>query len=70
MDLYGSERNLADGTTVTADQVYLREAVVDPQAKIVEGYENVVMPPTGASLTAQEIEAVLAYIASLSEGAR
>ena len=70
LDLYGSERNLADGTTVTADQEYLREAVVDPQAKIVEGYENLVMPPTGASLTDQEIEAVLAYIASLSEGAR
>lgn len=66
LDLYGSERTLADGTTATADRAYLRESIVDPQAKITAGFENVLMPPTGESLTEQEIEAILAYLESLS----
>jgi cytochrome c oxidase subunit 2 len=66
LDLYGAERELADGSTVTADREYLRTAILEPQVEIVQGYENIVMPPTGENLTDQEIEAVLAYIESLS----
>ena len=43
--LYGSTRTLADGTTVIADDAYLRESIVNPDAKVVKGLDPV-MPPT------------------------
>ncbi|HQZ37236.1 MAG TPA: c-type cytochrome, partial [Ilumatobacteraceae bacterium] len=36
--LYGSEVELADGTTVTADDAYLTESIRDPHARQVAGY--------------------------------
>jgi cytochrome c oxidase subunit II len=43
-DLYGRERPLLDGTTAVADDPYLHEAIVDPNAKIVAGFAPNVMP--------------------------
>lgn len=60
--LYGSEIELADGTTVVADEAYLRESIVDPQAKIRAGYE-IAMPEN--PLTDDEVEKVLEYIKAL-----
>ena len=37
--LYGSQRTLTDGTTVVADDAYLREAIENPEAKLVKGFE-------------------------------
>jgi cytochrome c oxidase subunit II len=61
--LYGSEVPLADGTTVVADEEYLRESIVDPAAKIREGYPNV-MPPFG-NLSDDELGALVAFIRTL-----
>ena len=36
--LFGSTVQLADGGTVTADDAYIRESILQPQAKIVAGY--------------------------------
>jgi cytochrome c551/c552 len=64
--LYGSEVTLADGTTVTADDEYIRESIVDPNAKIVEGFQPNIMPATFEdSLSDSDIEAITAYIKSL-----
>jgi cytochrome c oxidase subunit 2 len=60
--LYGSEVTLADGSTVVADDAYLRRSITDPDAERVEGYA-VNMPST--DLDVDEIEAVLAYIREL-----
>jgi len=39
--LYGStDHELSDGSTVTVDENYLRESILEPGAKIVEGYGN------------------------------
>ncbi|MCP4139494.1 MAG: cytochrome c oxidase subunit II [Chloroflexi bacterium] len=67
LDLYQSTETLIDGTTVVVDDDYLYESIVDPQATIVEGYENVLMPPTGESMTEEQILDVVEYIESLSE---
>lgn len=61
--LAGSEVPLEDGTTVVADREYLVESIVDPQAKIVAGY-NLPMPRT--ELTDEEIDAVIDYIEELA----
>ena len=57
--LAGSEVGLEDGTTVIADDAYLRRSIRDPGADIVTGY-TVTMPEN--DLTDDEIEAVIAFI--------
>jgi cytochrome c oxidase subunit 2 len=63
--LYGSDRELEDGTTVKADEAYLRESIVNPNAKVVKGFPPV-MPPY-AQLSDEDLKALIAYIKSLSE---
>ena len=38
--VYGREEALADGTTVTVDDAYIRESILNPNAKIVAGYAD------------------------------
>ncbi|RME59971.1 MAG: cytochrome c oxidase subunit II [Caldilineae bacterium] len=64
--LFGHEVELEDGSTVTADEEYLRSSIVDPNAQIVATYPPSVMPATyGDTLSADDIEALIAYIKSL-----
>ncbi len=60
--LYGSEVELSDGTKVTADDLYIKESITDPSAKIVKGFPNV-MPQF--NLTPEEQDQMVAYIKSL-----
>jgi mono/diheme cytochrome c family protein len=59
--LYGSERMLADGSTVTADDNYLKESILDPGKKIAKDYEAE-MPSFRGVLSDADIESVLLYI--------
>jgi cytochrome c oxidase subunit 2 len=61
--LYGSEVELSDGTTVTVDDAYIRESILDPGAKLVDGYGNV-MPKF--DFTDEEIAQITAYIQTLA----
>lgn len=65
--LYNSTVKLADGTTVTADDAYLREAIQDPDAKIVDGYPAGVMPPYKTLLDDDQVDAIVAYLHSLEK---
>lgn len=38
---YGAQETLANGTTVTVDDTYIRESVLTPQMKLVVGYQPV-----------------------------
>ncbi|MFW6050636.1 MAG: c-type cytochrome [Myxococcota bacterium] len=62
--LWGTERPLADGTTVRVDADYVRESILRPDAKIAEGYEPRMTPYEGLLGDAQ-VDALVAYIASL-----
>src|SRR5207245_1703576 len=62
--LYGSQVLLADGSTVTADEAYLRESLLQPNAKIVAGYQPL-MPAFQGQLTEEQIFALTAYSESL-----
>ncbi|MGD2078320.1 MAG: cytochrome c oxidase subunit II [Chloroflexota bacterium] len=42
--LYGHEAVMADGSTVTVDEAYLRKSILEPSAQIVEGYNDGIMP--------------------------
>jgi cytochrome c oxidase subunit 2 len=60
--LYGRTETLADGTSVTVDEAYLKESLLEPGAKVVKGYAAI-MPKT--SLSGDEVAALIAYIKSM-----
>jgi len=62
--LHGSKVPLEGGTSVTADEEFLRESIVEPGAKVVKGYPNV-MPTYKATLSKEDIDAVAAYLKTL-----
>ncbi len=62
--IVGSEVEIQGQGPVFVDRDYLVESIVDPSAKLAEGY-NLPMPTTQLSDT--EIDAVIAYIEALSE---
>jgi cytochrome c oxidase subunit II len=66
-ELFGKRVILRDGRTVIADEHYLRESMLDPGAKIVVGYENI-MPTFKGQLDEQEIIELIAFIQSLKKG--
>ncbi|MBN8714309.1 MAG: c-type cytochrome [Xanthomonadales bacterium] len=63
--LYGSQVKLSDGTSVTADDAYITESIVKPNAQIVDGYTPGVMPDYSTLLKEDEVKAIVSYIASL-----
>jgi cytochrome c oxidase subunit 2 len=64
-ELYGHEVKLRDGSTVTANDDYLRESILRPQAKIVAGFEPL-MPAYESQLNEEQIMQLLAYLRSLA----
>jgi cytochrome c oxidase subunit 2 len=68
--LFGSQVKLKDGTSVTADEQYLRESILHSQAKIVAGYDPV-MPIFENQISDEQLLNIIAYIKSLApkEGA-
>jgi cytochrome c oxidase subunit 2 len=62
--VYGGKVLLADGATVTVDDNYIRESILQPTAKIVAGYQPL-MPTFQGQLTEEQILALTAYIKSL-----
>ncbi len=62
--LYGSKVSLADGSMVVADDAYIRESILQPNAKIVARYQPL-MPTYQGQLTEEQILALIAYIKSL-----
>ncbi len=57
--LFGRTETLVDGTTVVVDADYLKESILNPNAKIVQGFAPV-MPP--GSYTETELDALITYI--------
>ncbi len=64
INLYGSGVKLQDGTTVTADDAYLRESILFPSAKIVAGYPAI-MPTFKGQISEEQLLQLIAYIKSL-----
>jgi cytochrome c oxidase subunit 2 len=62
-DLYGREEKLADGSSVPVDDAYLQESILDPKARLVQGYPPVMVPYT---FSQDELAALVAFIQSLS----
>jgi cytochrome c oxidase subunit 2 len=63
LGLVGRTEELTDGSTVVADEAYIHESIKAPQAKIVAGFENQLMPTYG--FTDEQIADIIAYIKTL-----
>jgi cytochrome c oxidase subunit 2 len=63
--IYNKPVKLSDGSTVVADDAYLRESVLYPSAKIVAGYPPI-MPTFKGQVTEEQLLQLIAYIRSLS----
>lgn len=61
---FGSERPLASGGTVRADEGYLRESIINPQAKLVAGFPPI-MPTFQGQISEDQLVQLVAYIKSL-----
>jgi cytochrome c oxidase subunit 2 len=60
---WGSVRHLSDGSSVVFDGVYLRQSVADPAAKLVLGFQNLMLPVPLSEAEFQQLEVLLRYLA-------
>lgn len=63
---FGSKSTLQDGSEVLVDEDYIRESILYPQAKLVQGYAPL-MPTFKNQLREEEIMNLISYIKSLSD---
>jgi cytochrome c oxidase subunit 2 len=63
--LAGSKVDLADGSSATADDEFLKESIVLPAAKIVKGFQNIMPATYKSSLSDQQVSDLIAFIKSL-----
>ena len=64
LELFGAERIMEDGEVVTADENYIRESILEPNARITRGYQPV-MPSYAGTLNDRQIDAIIEYIKTL-----
>jgi cytochrome c oxidase subunit 2 len=64
--LYGKPVLLSNGQTVTADDAYIRESILNPQAKVVAGFQPI-MPTFQGLVTEEQLLQLIAYVKSLGD---
>lgn len=64
--IYGTTRMLKGGGTVVVDDVYLRRAMLEPAAEVVDGFDNVMVP---AAVNEAQIADIIALIKELGSPA-
>ncbi len=60
--MFDRKTKLKSGATITADDAYLRESIVNPSAKIVDGFDDVMPKP---EVTGEEVDVILKYLENL-----
>ena len=66
--VYDKPVQLKNGQEVTVDVDYIRESILQPRAKMVEGYEPI-MPIFEGQISEQSLLQIVTYIKSLTESA-
>jgi cytochrome c oxidase subunit 2 len=62
--MFGREEQLTDGSTITVDENFIRESILDPRAKVANGY-NPVMPTFQGRFNEQDITAIIEFIKNI-----
>jgi cytochrome c oxidase subunit 2 len=63
--LFGQTVLLTGGATVDADEAYVRESILDPAAKVVDGYQPI-MPTFRGQVTEEQVIELIEYVKSLA----
>jgi len=66
--LFGKQQAVTGDGTVTVDEAYIRESVLDPQAKVSLGFQPI-MPTFRGQLNEEQILQLIAYVRSLGQPA-
>jgi len=61
LGVFGRTEQMADGTSLTVDENYIRESILEPNARVVAGFEPV-MPTYQGRLKNEEILAIIEYL--------
>ncbi len=64
--VFGHPVQLQDGRTLTADENYIRECIIDPGSKRVKGFAPI-MPTFQGLVSEEQLNALVAYVKSLSK---
>ena len=62
--LFGKQTQLVGGQTVRADESYIRESILNPQSKLVDGF-GPIMPTFQGQVSEDQLAQLLAYVKSL-----
>lgn len=62
---FGTEEEIKDGSKVAVDEAYLRESILDPNAKIVKGFNGGVMPTFQGQVSEDELAALIEYLKTI-----
>jgi cytochrome c oxidase subunit 2 len=65
LHLFGSNVELSDGTTVVADEDYLKTSIINPNFQVTAGFPSNVMPDFSTVLDQTMVESLVAYIKTL-----
>jgi mono/diheme cytochrome c family protein len=66
--LFGSPVEYPGSAVATADESYLREAILNPLATVREGFPPIMPTTFAGQLTEEELQALIAYLTSLRSG--
>ena len=64
LGMYGKTETMVDGSTVVVDDAYIIESIVRPEAKQVQGYENLMVR---YFLSQEDIDALVEFTRQLAE---
>jgi cytochrome c oxidase subunit 2 len=68
-NVYGARLPLASGGTVTADEAYLRESILNPSQHVTQGYVPI-MPTYQGQISEEGVIALVEYIKNLDSDYR
>ena len=67
LNLYGRQEQLDDGTSVRADEDYIRHSILYPGDQIVKGFQNLMPANYGEILSENDIEDLIAFIKTIKD---
>ena len=62
---WGASREIEGGSKATVDENYVRESILNPNAKVAAGYPAGVMPTFAGQLSDDDVKALIEFIKTL-----
>ena len=62
--IYGRSETMTDGSTVVVDADYLRESITDPAARVVAGYDNLMLR---YAFSAEDMDAIIEFLRQVGQ---